>query len=205
MEKGIIEKVSEYYSQKIRRYGAVPRGVDWNDEASQRLRFEKLSCNFPEDREFTVGELGCGYGAFFDYCKEKFPLIRRYTGYDCSPDMIEKAKMAIADERAGFELSSVIKQKADYTAVSGAFHVKLDFSDNEWKEYIIANLNNLHEMSVRGFSFNCMSSYVDYKEPHLYYADPKWFFDHCKRNYSSYVTLIHDYPLYEWTMIIAKP
>jgi hypothetical protein len=41
---------------------------------------------------------------------------------------------------------------------------------------------------------------VDWKQDDLYYGDPLFFFDHCKRTFSRTVTLLHDYPLYEWTI-----
>lgn len=39
---------------------------------------------------------------------------------------------------------------------------------------------------------------------HLYYADPAELFDHCKRNYSRNVALLHDYGLYEFTVLVRK-
>jgi hypothetical protein len=38
--------------------------------------------------------------------------------------------------------------------------------------------------------------------PDLYYGDPSWFFDHCKRRFSRNVALLHDYELYDWTMAV---
>jgi hypothetical protein len=38
----------------------------------------------------------------------------------------------------------------------------------------------------------------------LYYADPLFFFDYCKTRFSRFVTLIHDYPLYEFTILVRK-
>jgi hypothetical protein len=38
----------------------------------------------------------------------------------------------------------------------------------------------------------------------LYYGDPCLFFDHCKRTYSKQVALLHDYGLYEFTVIVRK-
>ena len=34
------------------------------------------------------------------------------------------------------------------------------------------------------------------------YGDPCAFFQFCKREISPDVTLLHDYPLYEWTMLV---
>ena len=38
--------------------------------------------------------------------------------------------------------------------------------------------------------------------PDLYYADPCRLFDHCKRRYSRHVALLHDYGLYEFTILV---
>ena len=38
----------------------------------------------------------------------------------------------------------------------------------------------------------------------LYYADPCALFDHCKTKYSRNVALLHDYGLYEFTLIVRK-
>ena len=41
--KKIHIKISKYYSDKIKKYGAVPQGLDWNSNHSMLIRFEKLS------------------------------------------------------------------------------------------------------------------------------------------------------------------
>ncbi|MFX7953370.1 class I SAM-dependent methyltransferase, partial [Acinetobacter baumannii] len=57
-----------------------------------------------------------------------------------------------------------------------------------------------------GFSFNCLTSYSDEdrKRDYLYYADPCQLFDLCKRRYSRQVALLHDYGLYEFTILVRK-
>ena len=45
---------------------------------------------------------------------------------------------------------------------------------------------------------------VDWKEDHLYYADPLFWFNFCRNNISKKVTLLHDYPLWEWTICVTK-
>ena len=39
----ILENINHYYTDKIKIYGATPKGVDWNGEESQFVRFELLS------------------------------------------------------------------------------------------------------------------------------------------------------------------
>ena len=40
--------------------------------------------------------------------------------------------------------------------------------------------------------------------PYLYYADPLFLFDYCKKKYSKSVALLHDYGLYEFTILVRK-
>jgi len=44
----------------------------------------------------------------------------------------------------------------------------------------------------------------EYMKEYLYYADPLFIFDYCKRNFSKKVALIHDYELYEFTILVRK-
>jgi SAM-dependent methyltransferase len=182
--------------------------VGWKDEASHRLRFEKLiQVIKPQRKEenITVNDFGCGYGAMFNYLNEILgPNLVKYYGYDVSEEMITAARKFINDPRAEFIESLKVTHLADYSFISGTFNVKLKASDAMWTEYVKETLINAAGMSRKGFSFNALSVYVDWKEENLYYADPFLFFDFCKRKFSRYVALLHDYPLFEWTMIVYK-
>ena len=45
---------------------------------------------------------------------------------------------------------------------------------------------------------------ADRMQGYLYYADPCALFDRCKRCYSRNVALLHDYDLYEFTILVRK-
>jgi hypothetical protein len=127
-----------------------------------------------------------------------------YYGYDISEEMLAAALDFVADPRAGWVKSSEVTFDADYSFVSGTFNVRLEASNDHWTAYIKEHLMNLVGRSVKGFAFNLLSTYVDWKQDNLYYGDPFMFFEFCKRNISKYVSLLHDYPLYEWTIIVRK-
>ena len=38
----------------------------------------------------------------------------------------------------------------------------------------------------------------------LYYADPCALFDYCKRSFSRNVALLHDYEIYDFTLLVRK-
>jgi len=45
----ILGNIEKYYTDKIKKYGATPKGVDWKDEKGQFIRFEQLSKIFDMD------------------------------------------------------------------------------------------------------------------------------------------------------------
>ena len=72
MEHGIADalraEAAAYYERKLLAHGPTARGVDWNSESSQRLRFEQLlRVIAPDAPAGTVIDYGCGYGALADY------------------------------------------------------------------------------------------------------------------------------------------
>jgi hypothetical protein len=155
-------------------------------------------------RPFTLNDYGCGYGALVPYLRSH-GYDAHYRGFDLSASMLEHARNKHGDSpRAIFKDREEQLEPADYTVASGILNVKLDVADEDWREYVLATLDTLARLSLRGFAFNMLTSYsdADKMRPDLYYGDPRFFFDHCKRTYSRNVALLHDYGLYEFTMIV---
>lgn len=203
----LLKEVASYYSEKLAIHGESPRGVDWNGEESQVLRFNNL-CNIIQNKNesFSLNDLGCGYGALLDYLIDKYDAFS-YLGLDISKEMIEAAHSRHVEKSlARFIVSSKPDVVADYSIASGIFNVRLGRTDEEWYEYLIASLDTLNQTSLNGFSFNCLTSYSDEhkKRDYLYYADPCVLFDLCKKRYSNQVALLHDYGLYEFTILVRK-
>jgi SAM-dependent methyltransferase len=201
-----LARIAALYADSLKVHGVDPRSVGWRDEPSQKLRFQKLSQVIDEAArgcELRINELGCGYGAMFGYLRDECSLkMFKYYGYDISEDMLACARDVIKDERAVFLNSDRILYEAEYSFASGIFNVKFDIDEDVWKGYIQETLFNMYEKSKKGFAFNALTTYVDYKADHLYYADPLALFDFCKKNFSKRVSLLHDYGLWEWTILV---
>jgi SAM-dependent methyltransferase len=202
----LLDAVQRYYSAKIAEHGPTARGVDWNDQTSQELRFEQLLKVCDLESPFTINDYGCGYGALGGYLEQRGCSFR-YTGFDISERMLEKAReLADRSELYRFVSAEDELELADYTVASGVFNVRLDADDEAWERHVLATLQRLDELSARGFAFNMLTSYSDpdRMRPDLYYADPLRIFDHCKRTFSRWVALLHDYGLYEFTILVRK-
>jgi SAM-dependent methyltransferase len=200
------EAVRDYYEEKLQRYGSTAAGVDWNSQESQTLRFEQLLKVCDEKAPFSLIDYGCGYGALAT-CMMEQGLSFQYQGFDISPRMVAKAKeIHRGNPSCRFFEEEAILTPAEFVVASGIFNVKLQAEEAQWKAYVLHTLERIHALSERGFAFNLLTSH---SEPHrmrpdLYYADPCFFLDHCKTRFSKDVALLHDYGLYEFTLLVRK-
>jgi SAM-dependent methyltransferase len=196
----VRDRVARYYAAALAAHGPTPRGVDWNSIESQELRFTQLLAVVGDDRDATVLDFGCGYGALAS-------RLRRdgyrgvYTGYDAAPEMV-----AAAPDMTGcrFTSDAASLSPSDYTIASGVFNVRLDVPVPEWEAYVRDSLDAIASLSRRGFAFNMLTRYADAHRMRtdLYYADPGSWLTYCLERFGRRVALRHDYPLYEFTILV---
>ncbi|MCX6067234.1 MAG: class I SAM-dependent methyltransferase, partial [Chloroflexi bacterium] len=126
-------------------------------------------------------------------------------------DILESAIETARRVNVGKACRSFMSDKSqipvcDYTVASGPFNFRAEHSHEAWTELILNELNFINRVSRKGFASNFLTKYSDPEKvrPHLYYADPLFLFDYCKRNFSRNVALLHDYDLYDFTIIVRK-
>jgi SAM-dependent methyltransferase len=201
-DQKLLRSVERYYTRRLEEHGATPRGVDWNSPESQTLRFQQLAALWGGSTHIDVLDYGCGYGALVDFLDDS-GVGFRYQGFDISDAMIREAQTrASATRRFTSDVSQLTA--SDYVVASGIFNVKLATDEGAWTEYARQTIDTLAGLATRGFAFNALTAYsdADRRRDDLYYADPLFWFDYCKRTHSRFVTLVHDYPLYEFTLLV---
>lgn len=200
----IIEEAEKYYTRKVLEYGEGPQASDWNSVNAQEIRFSQISKVLPEDpnQKFSVCDYGCGTGDFESYIGRRYHSYS-YYGYDVSSEMVNKAQKL---HRGLFYNESEIASSYDYIVASGIFNVRQNVDNAEWLEYIIDTLQMFQGCAKEGFAFNCLTKYSDEDrmQDYLYYADPLYIFDYCKKNFSRNVALLHDYDIYDFTIIVRR-
>jgi SAM-dependent methyltransferase len=204
MTETFAARSAAYYAEKLRVHGATYRGVDWNSSESQERRFAELLRICEGEPATSLNDFGCGYGALADYLQRKGQPVD-YCGYDASPAMIEAARARHPETPAcTFTADRSSIRPRDYTVASGVFNVKLDASDAAWRAYVHQELDAIASMSRRGFAFNMLTSYsdADRKRDDLFYEEPEAVFRYCMQHLSRAVALSHDYPLYEFTVLV---
>jgi hypothetical protein len=207
LEARVAEHAADYYGGLLNEHGPTSLGMGWNSAEAQEIRFDKLlkireSCG--RDGAFSINDYGAGFGPLAGY------LLRRgerftYTGYDVATNMVaEGSRLYRGQENIRFTSRLEDVAPADFTVASGVLNLKLDTPDDEWRMYVVDTIDRLAALSTRGFAFNMLTSYSDpdRMRDDLYYADPCFFFDHCMRRFARRVAILHDYELFDFTVLV---
>jgi SAM-dependent methyltransferase len=203
------EKIDSFYRNNLKEHGSGSKGVGWKDDAAQKIRFDQLIKIFEDTLPFTLNDLGCGVGDLWGYLNQRGFQLSAYNGYDILDEMITLANKN-HDKIPNVKFEKIKHNEemrlADYTVSSGIFNPRFGESDEVWKNHIISTLDVMNKRSRRGFSFNALTIYSDKElmKPELFYTDPLWLFDYCKRNFSRNVALLHDYEIYDFTILVRK-
>jgi len=207
--KGMLMPITKAYRMQYRREGATPKGVFWANADNVGQRFKILSSVFdPEDiatGDATIADLGCGYGAFYDYLKAH-PVIRggEYRGYDICESLLDACKTRIKDPRASFHLNMRVTEPADYSFVSGTFNLKMDANEDDWLTYTQISLKALWEQTNKAMAFNMLDIADAAPMDGLYYADPRVFESFCRESMSGDVKVMTNYGLPDFTIFIRR-
>lgn len=118
--------------------------------------------------------------------------------------MVSAARALVKDTRCRFTTREDEIGRAEFTLASGIFNVKLQTEESHWQHYVSSTIDKLAGCSTRGFALNMLTRYSDppLMRDDLYYADPARYFALCKERYSRNVALLHDYDLYEFTLLV---
>lgn len=189
------QQLARHYSALLQKHGDSPLSAQYPDRTTQEKRFEILGqIGIPAAAKIL--DFGCGLGDMLGYLRRHHGYQGEYVGYDLSADIVDRARAKYgADGHARFEQRDIFRdpprEDFDYVWVCGTFNIRC--ADSE--AYVRDALRILYARTLRGMTFNLMSTYVDFFAPDLYYANPDEIFHFCKEELSPCVTLRHDYML----------
>jgi len=187
----------QLYESRYIEMGYDVKTLGWRTVESQLLRFKVLS-EIGDLSDTSVCDIGCGFGDFYPYLLQRFRKVD-YTGVDLGENLIEEAGRRYPEARflVCDILQAPLHQTFDYVVCSGALNYRIE--DN--KSYILEMLKMMFKLSTCGVAVNFLSSYVDYETEKNYHLPPEAAFE-MGQKLSRYVTIRHDYPLYEYTLYI---
>jgi SAM-dependent methyltransferase len=200
-----------HYRPLMLEHGGGPLAVGWNSPQAQQARFESLARVLHSAREpFEVLDYGCGTGDLLEWLRDR-GFACSYTGFDVSETMLQVARVAHRSaERARFTSATNDLARSDFVIASGMLNLRFDIPDDEWHAYAVEVVDELGRLARHGFAFNMLTSHSDRDRmrPDLHYADPAWWLDHCLRRFSTRVALLHDYEVWDFTVVVrmdARP
>lgn len=204
-----LDQIRAYFDDKLKTYGATPRGADWNSNGSQETRFEQLCKVIEDPRHVSILDFGSGYGALYEYLIQHGYQVDQYVGYDILESMVSEGNRIYQSQQNVMFTSNLQDiPHVDYAVASGVFNIKLDKPYDEWLKYTFENLSFIHSQVKKGFASNFLTSYSDpermAERPDLFFADPCVIFDYCKKHFSRWVSILHDYRIYDFTIIVRK-
>lgn len=193
------KKLLHLYERRYEQFGYDVRSIGWSSSESQKLRFKVLS-DIGDLSGSSVCDLGCGFGDLYPYLTERFGTIV-YSGIDLSSKLIEEARVRYPG--VSFEVRDILTEpvtkKHDYVFSSGT----LSFKVRNHEKYVGRMLEAMVAMSKKGVAVNFLSSYVDYRLSKNFHFSPEKAF-RMGRELTPYVTIRHDYPLYEFTLYLYR-
>lgn len=185
------------YEDRYAQYGYDVKTIGWGDIRTQLLRFDIL-CDIADLRGRSVCDLGCGFGDLSPYLLKRFGQVE-YFGLDISTKLIAKAKEKYPE--VSFAVCDILEddvgRKFDFVLCSGALSFKIDDND----KHIYQMLRRMMEITKIGVAVNFLSTYVDYHlEKNFHFAPERAL--SLGKEITRFVTLRHDYPLYEFTLYL---
>lgn len=198
------------YRSRLARFGPTVAALGSGSEERQALRHRILQEVGITDG-MSVLDAGCGLGTFYRHCRDS-GLALRYTGLDLVPEFIAHCQAAFRGEAPAPILLSgdlfaedcaLIRSQPvhDVVVASQVFNNRYEHSDN-W-ELFQAAVSALFDRCREALAVDCLTTAVDYQEPHLFYYDPGQVLAF-GLSLTRRATLRHDYPLYEQCLYLYR-
>ena len=213
MGKIKIKKLQKHYEKLFSIYKDSFKTAQQSSRFTQEKRMLILVDRINFGNNSKVLDFGCGTGHLYNFLKKTKKFNGSYTGIDIAKNIVEfNQKKFFLNKKVSFLHGDILEKKFfkltnfDYTFVSGTFNNKIE---NNWL-WMKKTLKKLFMITKKALIFNNLSTYVDYKEKHLFYIKPELVFEYCKLNLSNFVEIRHNYQIkknkipFEFTTYVYK-
>ena len=206
--KLLNKQISKIYSKRFDNYNNTPKGVFWNSKLSQDLRLniilDKILKN-TKSEEFSIADIGCGYGRFYEIIKERNLGDRvQYYGFDINQKLINFCKNNKDFENVEFAISEFPFKNTDYVIMSGTYNLTPTNNIPLWEDYVIKNLTSNWKLVKKAMIFNCLIKEKRKIEKKLYYTELSWLQKICERNFCDPMVIKHNLLKDDITIILKK-
>ena len=177
-------QIIKTYNRNLNLNGFTPLGLFWNSKKSQYDRFDTLLfliMKFKFKRQLRISDIGCGYGSFLVYLREKKIKIY-YSGYDINKNLINYCVKNYPKNL--FKVSYYPTELTDITVASGTYNYTATDNVKIWEDYIIFNLKKCIAKSKLGLIFNLQFTKKEsFIKNNIYYTNIDFMFNKLKKDF----------------------
>ena len=192
-----LNSVVERYQRRIAEHGPTFASLNSGSEEKQNLR-HSVHATALRGAKPSILEIGCGLGDFYKY------LVGRqiecvYHGYDIVPEYIAECRRT--HPQAKFEVRNIfldgIEGAYDTVVMSQVLNNRYLKSDN--MQVMQRALQLAFQHTRISVSVDMLSTYVDFRNPDLFYYSPEEIFRVAK-TIATRVLIRHDYRAFEFSV-----
>ncbi len=140
-----------FYKKAYDKYGISAKGLCWYSKQTQYSRFNIITSYLKDIENSSLIDIGCGFGDYILFLKEKKIKPEIYIGIDCEEFMIDICKKRFENET--FLKLDILKNKipsADYLICSGTLNILN-------KEDFLKAIEICYKVSKKAFIFNFLT------------------------------------------------
>jgi SAM-dependent methyltransferase len=190
-----VSQVIQRYQKRIAEHGATFASLNSGSEEKQAIR-QWVHASALHGEQPSILEVGCGLGDFYKY------LVRQnrdcsYHGYDIVPEYIAECQRVFPQSK--FAVRNIfldgIDGSYDTVVMSQVLNNRYQKSDN--MQVMQRALELAFEHTRVSVSVDMLSTYVDFRNPDLFYYSPEDIFRMAKV-IAPRVLIRHDYRAFEF-------
>jgi hypothetical protein len=197
-----VNRVVQRYQQRIEQHGPTFASLNSGSEEKQAIRQWVHASALQGDRP-SILEVGCGLGDFYKYLRRQ-KRDCAYHGYDIVPEYIAECRREFL--LAKFEVRNIfvdgIDGNYDTVVMSQVLNNRYQKSDN--MQVMQRALELAFQHTRISVSVDMLSTYVDFRNPDLFYYSPEDIFRIAKA-IAPRVLIRHDYRAFEFSVQLFHP
>ncbi len=186
---------NKIYNKKLAKYGYNEKALGWMN-GRQEIRFSALIQIGKMDNS-KICDVGAGFGDLYTFLNKK-KIKFDYIGLDINENFLEFAKKKNI-RFIQFDLRTDKIPKSDWMISSGVFNHRktTDYT------FIKKSIKKMFDSCSKGVAVDFISSYVDFRNRDVFYAEPETLFRFCK-SLTKRVILRSDYMPFEFCVYLYK-
>ena len=156
--RNVEATIAQKYNRRFTKLGAVPEASLWFSRERQLARFKLIADVVAQKRppaNFSINDIGCGYGAFLPYLFQRFPDEDfKYTGFEIAEKPLNYCIKTYQTSNVVFKMGSSPKSHSDFSVMSGTYNYAPVLSPKVWQAYLFKNLSQIWSYCRCGIIFN---------------------------------------------------